>query len=277
MEIIGRGTTACILKYPDNKPKPEVVKVVTQEVTDNEQTVWGVLERIDKAQSYFFYPVSMKHREITAAEREKLRECNKTGITKFLNPEAPKAYFITMPEGGDSLYSRKKSGALQLEPEDIIEHMKHLVTAVDKLWAAGYAHGDIHVHNVVFSKEDGWLRLIDFGKACELNPITKERDRQGIASIFQSLLPATRNDENVGEKVECLKTLLKEFRKRNAGQLTTNALGDCVKKVPSTRNKGASSSKVGRSRDGSSSPESKSPSKRLRISGTPPKFKLGFD
>lgn len=248
LEIVGRGTTSCVVRTgPD-----ALVKIVTNPNEVEKEEVRALLLALDPEQRRLAGPRSVVVRAPTAAEREALRRCAAEmripGGDKML-PEVAEAAFVALPDAGESVGALKKRGA-RLTVAQVAAILVDCVGALELLHRArahdepgaiqGFAHGDVHEHNVaVRFAADGAAsaRLIDFGLTKkQYDPATGvyasvSGDVQGLVGVADVLLSLV-DREAERARYECLRRALAAFRAGTKGLPGIGEIRGCVAEAP---------------------------------------------
>lgn len=248
LEIVGRGTTSCVVRTgPD-----ALAKIVTNPAEVEKQEVRALLLALDPEQRRLAGPRSVIVRAPTAAEREALRRCAAEmripGGDK-LQPEVAEATFVALPDAGESVGALKKRGA-RLTVAQVAAILVDCIAALELLHRArahdvpgaiqGFAHGDVHEHNVaVRFAADGTAsaRLIDFGlMKRRYEPATGayapiSGDVQGLVGVADVLLSLV-DREAERARYECLRRALAAFRAGTKGLPGIGEIRGCVAEAP---------------------------------------------
>jgi len=227
MEILGRGTTSCVVRYPE---APEVaVKILSDASLVESEAVLGALREIDPAGAFLAVPGAAVTRRPTRAERDILRLCRTRKPIRGdkLDPEVPKLTFTEMTNAGDSLSAiSEEVGKGAWTVTRAVETAVGVLEALALLHNAGWIHGDLHKHNVAIDAA-GKVRLMDFGNMKPMNAMVVRSDVKGVIQILDVLLTLA-NEQNDPVKYECFRQIYLTNR-RGVGKIPERAeLTGCV-------------------------------------------------
>ena len=257
LEIVGRGTTSCVVRTGPNR----LVKIVSDPAQVESADVRAALLRLDPEQRRLAGPLSVVVRAPTEAEREALRRCVRERPMKNekMDPEAPLAAFVELMDAGDSIGALKERIA-QLEKRGLLTEARRArltvaqaaailidtIAALEMLHNAkthevkneprGWSHGDLHMFNVAVqfaAGEPPKARLIDFGKTGRaFEPKTNiytnlSEDMKGFVGVASTVLGLVDSDAEPA-RYRCLSNLLTSLRRGIKGHLVTDGLRKCA-------------------------------------------------
>lgn len=210
MEIVGRGTTACVVR----KAPGALTKILTNPAYAEDQGVLEALRALDPEGHHFVIGSIPKLRPPTTAERDILRQCKSNWhmVGDKLDTEVSEMVFIDMVDGGPTLARISQMIEAEVIPKLPLEQGVKLaidvIDAVLLMHTAGYSHSDLHIHNVVIKGFPGEAvqeaRLIDFGKTRSgITPLQVQQDAEGLKGILSKIVYAT--DDSNKHKWNCFK------------------------------------------------------------------------
>ncbi len=247
LEIVGRGTTSCVVRTGPNR----LVKIVSDPKKVESDAIRAELLRLDPRQRYLAGPLSVVVDKPTEAERDALRRCKRElrMNDEKLDPETLNAAFVELLDAGESVGARKERIA-QLKKRDMHVEARlarltvaqaasilvDTILALEKLHSNGWIHGDVQPHNVaVRFAADGsaTARLIDFGmmKSKKI-PVTGAppeiaADHRGFGVVASAVLGLV-DSETEPERYRCLRDALAAFKSGTKGLPIASQLRACA-------------------------------------------------
>jgi len=257
LELVGRGTTSCVVRTGPNR----LMKIVSDPSQVESADVRAALLRLDPEQRRLAGPLSVVVRAPTEAEREALRRCVRERPMKNekMDPEAPLAAFVELIDAGDSIGALKERIA-QLEKRGMLTEARRArltvaqaaailidtIAALEMLHNAkthevkneprGWSHGDLHIYNVAVqfaADEPPKARLIDFGQTGRaFEPKTNiytdlSEDMKGFVGVASTVLGLVDREAEPA-RYKCLSDLLTALRRGMKGHLVTDGLRKCA-------------------------------------------------
>jgi hypothetical protein len=257
LELVGRGTTSCVVRAGPNR----LVKIVTKLSDVEPEDVRAALLALDPQQRHLAGPLSVVVRAPTEAEREALRRCVRERPMKKekMDHEAPLASFVELMDAGESIGALKERIA-QLEKRGMLVEARRArltvaqaasilvdtIAALEMLHTAkthevkneprGWSHGDLHIFNIAVQfaeDEPPKARLIDFGQTGRaFDPATGiytdlSGDMKGFVGVASTVLGLVNSDAEP-ERYRCLSNLLTSLRRGMKGHLVTEGLRECA-------------------------------------------------
>lgn len=230
LTIIGYGTTSCVVRRADGV----AVKIVPNPADVERPEVLAKLLELDPTSEFFAVPRSVTVRPLTATEKETLELCVRTTPIRGskVTSAVASATFVEMVDAGPTLAALTeplKPGETRVievgtwPVRRVIETAMKVLAALGKLHAAGWVHGDLHVHNVAIGA-DGTARLLDFGKMKGIHVAGAEGvelDVKGYLAILGKLVTLADPQDDPA-KFACLREVYIKAR-RGIGRLPTIA------------------------------------------------------
>lgn len=236
MEIVGRGTTACVIRKAPGAGA-HLTKILTNPAEAEDKAVLAALRALDPEGMHFVIGSDPELRAPTAAERAIVQECKRDWrmVGDKLDPAAPEMAFIDMMDGGPTL--SRISGLIddqkhqKLPFEQGVKLAIDVIDAVLRMHGAGYAHNDLHIHNVVvqgFPSHEGLhARLIDFGKTQRgITHVQVQKDADGLRGILAKIVYAT--DDSIEHKWNCFRREVGLPNKGNAKMPIKADIRKCI-------------------------------------------------
>ena len=243
LELVGRGTTSCVVRTGPNR----LMKIVSDPSQVESADVRAALLRLDPEQRRLAGPLSVVVRAPTEAEREALRRCVRERPMKNekMDPDAPRAAFVELIDGGESVGAMKDRGA-RLTVAQAAAILVDTIAALEMLHTAkthevkneprGWSHGDLHKFNVVVqfaADEPPKARLIDFGQTGRtFEPATRiytdlSEDIKGFVGVASTVLGLVDREAEPA-RYKCLSDLLTALRKGLKGPQVAKGLRECA-------------------------------------------------
>jgi len=233
LELVGRGTTSCVVRTGPNR----LVKIVSDPAQVESADVRSALLRLDPTQRYLAGPLSVVVRAPTEAEREALRRCVRERPMRGekINTEAEEMGFVELMDAGKTVGTRKEHGE-SLTVAQASAVLVDAIAALETLRANGWVHGDVQPHNVAIQLlEDGAAiaRVLDFGLTRRAHdPATGARvdisgDHRGFVGVASAVLSLV-NREAEPARYRCLSDALAAFRSGTKGLPMASQLRACA-------------------------------------------------
>lgn len=233
LELVGRGTTSCVVRTGPNR----LMKIVSDPSQVESADVRAALLRLDPQQRRLAGPLSVVVRAPTEAEREALRRCIKERPMHAdkINPDAPRMAFIELMDAGKTVGALKELGEL-LTVAQASAVLVDAIAALEMLRAAGWVHGDVQPHNIAVQlPEDGAAiaRVLDFGLTRRAHdPATGARvditgDHRGFVGVASAVLSLVDRKAEPA-RYRCLSDALATFKSGTKGLPMTSRLRECA-------------------------------------------------
>jgi len=259
LELVGRGTTSCVVRTGPNR----LMKIVSDPSQVESADVSDALLRLDPKQRRLAGPLSVVVRAPKEAEREALRRCVRERPMRGekIDAEAEKMAFVELMDAGKTVGTRKEHGE-RLTVAQASAVLVDAIAALEMLRAAGWVHGDVQQHNIAVQiSADGAAiaRMLDFGLTRRAHdPATGARvdisgDHRGFVGVASAVLGLV-NREAEPARYKCLSDALAAFRSGTKGlpiasQLRACAAGPAVAPAEapagSSRSPGSPSARLG--------------------------------
>ena len=233
LELVGRGTTSCVVRTGPNR----LVKIVSDPAQVESADVRAALLTMDPEQRRLAGPLSVVVRAPTEAEREALRRCVRERPMRGekINTEAEEMGFVELMDAGKTVGTRKEHGE-SLTVAQASAVLVDAIAALETLRANGWVHGDVQPHNVAIQLlEDGAAiaRVLDFGLTRRAHdPATGARvdisgDHRGFVGVASAVLSLV-NREAEPARYRCLSDALAAFRSGTKGLPMASQLRACA-------------------------------------------------
>ena len=233
LELVGRGTTSCVVRTGPNR----LMKIVTKLSDVEPEAVRAALLALDPQQRRLAGPLSVVVRAPKEAEREALRRCVRERPMRGekIDAEAEKMAFVELMDAGKTVGTRKEHGE-RLTVAQASAVLVDAIAALEMLRAAGWVHGDVQQHNIAVQlSADGAAiaRMLDFGLTRRAHdPATGARvdisgDHRGFVGVASAVLGLVDREAEPA-RYKCLSDALAAFRSGTKGLPMASQLRACA-------------------------------------------------